>query len=70
MKMKGMEEDEDDEIVKVPEERLQRLKMNSNSKSERQIKLKQYFGHSKFGKIVRTINSMPSRNNKNKALWA
>jgi hypothetical protein len=39
-KVKEMNDEEDEEIVKVPEERLQRLQLNSNIKSARQLKLK------------------------------
>ena len=39
-KVKEMIDEEDEEIVKVPEERLQRLQLNTNIKSARQLKLK------------------------------
>jgi uncharacterized protein (DUF1499 family) len=65
---------EDEHFVRVPEERLNRLKVVVNAVptnlTQKQIKLKQFLSHSKLSKIVKDINAQPLRaSRRQKALF-
>ena len=54
--------------MKVPEERLMRLRLGTSGLTGRQAKLKQYLSHSKLSRLIRDLNSQPARR-RTKALW-
>ena len=63
-----MADEDDEDEIKVPEERLARLRMvvtaPVTSLSASQTQLRHYLSHSKLAQIIRDINSVPVRGRK------